>query len=64
MKLKHRIMLWYARRKAKKQAVSSGGQVAGAPKTAGTAARTAGRSGSGSARKATGRAAGRSRRTT
>jgi hypothetical protein len=52
MKLKHRIMLWYAKRKAKKQTVKSGRQVAGAPRTAGTATATAARSGSGWARRA------------
>jgi hypothetical protein len=41
MKLKHRIMLWYAKRKAKKQAGDSARQVAGAPGNAGSKATSA-----------------------
>jgi hypothetical protein len=44
MKIKHRIMLWYAKRRARKQAEHSRDQVASAPRTAGSAAASGTRS--------------------
>jgi len=55
MKIKHRIMVWYAKRKARKQAVHSRDQVASTPRQAGSAAATGGRA----AKRAGGRPPGR-----